>query len=134
MSHVSRFEPRQIESLKVERGASPVPSEHVEQRAFVEWFRKSGDVRIFAVPNGGGRGISQARKLKAEGVSAGVPDLFVPEWLLWIEMKRQKGGRVDPAQIEWHDYLRSIGHLVITPKGAHDAVEQVLGLWTELRK
>jgi hypothetical protein len=36
-----------------------------------------------------------------EGVSPGVPDLFIPDWLLWVEMKREKGGRVSPEQKDW---------------------------------
>lgn len=33
---------------------------------------------IFAIPNGGKRPINTARKMKAEGVKAGVWDIFVP--------------------------------------------------------
>ena len=32
---------------------------------------------IFAIPNGGKRHIGTARKLKAEGVRSGVPDIFL---------------------------------------------------------
>ena len=73
-----------------------LPTEHEEQREFVRWFRQNHPgVRIFAIPNGGARSITTAAKLKVEGVSAGVPDLCIPAWGMWIEMKRQKGGRVD---------------------------------------
>lgn len=103
-----------------------VPTEHEEQREFVSWFRRTHPgVRIFAVPNGGRRGMAEAARLKVEGVSAGVPDLYVPAWHLWIEMKRVKGGRVDAPQADWHAYLRDIGHVVIVGKGAEDAKEQV---------
>ena len=54
-------------------------SEHWEQSHFVSWFRQTfsqDDVRIFAIPNGGSRGLREGVKFKAEGVSAGVPDLF----------------------------------------------------------
>lgn len=105
-----------------------VPSEHVEQRNFVLWFRRQfPGVRIFAIPNGGFRGKTQAGKLKAEGVSRGVPDLFVPEWRTWIEMKRQKGGAVAPDQKDWHEYLRGIGDTVIIPKGCEHAKELLKG-------
>ena len=69
---------------------------------------------------------AEAGRLKAEGVSAGVPDLFVPEWLLWIEFKRQKGGSVSKEQKEWHEYLDSIGQTVLICKGAEHAREIVL--------
>jgi len=102
------------------------PSEHVEQREFVMWFRQTfGPVRIFAIPNGGKRGKAEAMRLLVEGVSAGVPDLYVPAWRLWIEMKRQEGGRLSPEQKDWRDYLTSIGDAWIVAKGRDDAVRQV---------
>jgi len=106
-----------------------VPTEHEEQREFVSWFRKNHPgVRIFAIPNGGARNIATASKLKVEGVSRGVPDLYIPAWNCWVEMKRQKGGRVDEDQKDWHAYLLGIGHQVIVGKGAHDAAQQVLSM------
>ena len=56
----------------------------------------------------------------------GIPDLFVPAWSLWIEMKRQDGGRVSPEQKEVMAYLEGIGHRAIVAKGAEDAKRQVL--------
>ena len=103
-----------------------IPSEHFEQRELVKWFRQSfHGVRIFAIPNGGARSITTAAKLKVEGVSAGVPDLYVPEWKLWIEMKRTKGGVVDKAQKDWHEYLTAIGDVVIVCRGADEAKRMI---------
>lgn len=104
------------------------PTEHVEQREFVSWFRKTHKgVRIFAVPNGGARNITTAARLKAEGVSAGVPDLFIPAWMMWIEMKRQKGGSVSEDQKDWIKYMRGAGYIVLVCKGAEDAKRQLSG-------
>ena len=87
-------------------------SEHVEQREFVQWMRQTHpEHRVFAIPNGGKRGRFEAARLKAEGVSPGVPDLCVPSLLLWIEMKAE-GGRIEPEQADWHRYLCSVGHAV----------------------
>ena len=72
--------------------------------------------------------MAQGAALKVEGVSAGVPDLFVPEWLLWVEMKRQTGGVVSPVQKDWISYLEGIGHRVIIGKGFEDAKRQVEGV------
>ena len=103
-----------------------IPTEHEEQRELVKWFRQSFDgVRIFAIPNGGARTITTAAKLKVEGVSAGVPDLYVPAWKLWIEMKRTKGGVVDKAQKDWHEYLTAIGDVVIVCRGADEAKRMI---------
>jgi len=106
----------------------PLPSEHAEQVTFVAWFRAQyPDVRIFAIPNGGIRHKVTAQQLKAEGVASGVPDLYIPVWHLWIEMKRQKGGRLSPEQKDWKAYLEACGDTVFVCKGweaAKKAVEQ----------
>jgi hypothetical protein len=103
-----------------------IPTEHEEQREVVKWFRQTfAGVRIFAIPNGGARSITTAAKLKVEGVSAGVPDLYVPAWKLWIEMKRVQGGVVDKHQKDWHSYLMLIGDTVIICKGADEAKRMI---------
>jgi len=105
--------------------ADRAPTEHEEQREYVRWFRQTyPDVRIMAIPNGGARSPATASRLKAEGVSPGVPDLFIPAWGLWIEMKRANGGRLSPEQKEWHKYLESCGYRVIVGHGCPDAINQ----------
>ena len=102
------------------------PSEHSEQVGFINWFRaKYPQVLIFAIPNGEKRSISVARRLKMEGVVRGVPDLYVPAWNLWIEMKRVSGGRLSTDQRQMISYLENIGHSVIVGKGATDASKKV---------
>ena len=103
-----------------------LPTEHEEQRDLVRWFRrKYGPVRIFAIPNGGYRSMTAAAKFKAEGVSPGIPDLFVPAWRLWIEMKRQKGGRVSPEQADWIAYLEGVGFTCFVCLGSENAQAQI---------
>lgn len=103
-----------------------IPTEHEEQITFVQWFRrKYPRVRIFAIPNGGYRSRATAAKLKAEGVMRGIPDLFVPEWSLWIEMKRIKGGRLSPEQRDWKRYLEDVGNTVFVAFGCQHAIDQV---------
>lgn len=103
-----------------------ITPEHEEQVGFINWFRREfPGVLVFAIPNGGKRSVVTARKLKMEGVIAGIPDMFIPAWDLWVEMKRVRGGRVSPEQAEIHAYLRSIGDTVIVGKGAEDASRQV---------
>ena len=106
--------------------ANRIPTEHEEQREFVRWFRQAHNgVRIFAIRNGGSRSIATAGRLKAEGVSPGVPDLFIPEWDIWIEMKRTKGGGLSTVQKDWIKYLEELGHTCIVAKGAEDAKAQI---------
>jgi hypothetical protein len=111
-----------------------IPTEDQEQAAFVAWFRATWpEVRIFAIPNGGRRSMKVANTLKATGVLPGVPDLFVPGWNLWIEMKRAKGGKLSPEQKDMESYLiNECYHEVIVGHGFEDAKRQVLEHWDNL--
>ena len=102
------------------------PSEHAEQAAFVAWFRAKYKARIFAIPNGSQRNRITGARLKAEGVSPGVPDLYIPEWKIWIEMKRRTRSTVSKEQKDWIAYLRLLGDTVLICKGAEDAVKQIM--------
>ena len=111
-----------VRGVVTDNSVLKVPTEHQEQVAFIQWFRRTyPDVRIFAIPNGEARSQSAGARLKAEGVSAGVPDLFIPAWNTWIEMKRSKGGSVSEKQKDWLAYLESIGHKAFVCKGADNA-------------
>lgn len=106
-----------------------LPSEHNEQAGFVQWFRaKWPRVVIFAIPNGGKRNIMTAKKLQREGVTPGIPDLYIPAWGIWIEMKRQKGSRLSDDQKNMIKYLDEIGHTVIVGYGAMDASGKLLSV------
>ena len=80
------------------------PTEHQEQVALIHWAKMRSATLpelglLFAIPNGGERHLFVAKKLKAEGVKPGTPDLCLPVARggyhgLFIEMKRMKGGRV----------------------------------------
>ncbi len=55
-------------------------SEHTLQVACVKWFRYKYPklkMNLFAIPNGGSRGKWEGGRFKAEGVVAGVADLFL---------------------------------------------------------
>lgn len=106
--------------------ATKYRSEHSEQVDLVNFFRvKYPGVLIFAIPNGGKRGKIEAARLKKEGVTPGIPDLFIPEWRLWIEMKRVKGGRLSKEQKEQIKYLEGCGYSVIVGNGYLDALQKI---------
>lgn len=101
-------------------------SEHAHQVTFVQWFRTQyPKLLIFAIPNGEYRAITTAVRLKNEGVTSGVPDLFIPALNLWVEMKKEKGGKVSPNQKTIIAYLESLGHTVIIGYGWEDAKEKL---------
>ena len=118
---------RKVSAVTLISASKTSPSEHSEQVGFINWFRvKYPNVLIFAIPNGEKRAITVAKRLKAEGVVRGIPDLFIPQWNLWVEMKRVSGGRLSPEQKGMIGYLEGIGQKVIVGKGAEDASRQVL--------
>lgn len=84
---------------------------------------------LFHVPNGGARSKAAAGKLKAEGVRPGVPDYLLPVRAgqfvgLAVELKAC-GGRVEPAQREWLDALKSQGWLCDVAYGAEEAWRKI---------
>ena len=118
---------RKVSAVTLISASKTYPSEHSEQVGFINWFRvKYPNVLIFAIPNGEKRAITVAKRLKAEGVVRGIPDLFIPQWTLWVEMKRISGGRLSPEQKAMIQYLEGIGQKVIVAKGAADASKQIL--------
>jgi hypothetical protein len=115
-------------------------SEHVEQVNFFYWAwvnraKHPALELMFAIPNGGHRHIAVARKLKAEGVKAGVPDIFLP-WPVqgsmcphgsgahgfFLEMKSDKG-KATLEQKEWITKLRNAGYVADVFRGFEEAAE-----------
>lgn len=112
-----------------------IPNESVEQRALVRWLDMKG-VLFCHVPNGGKRNIGVAKKMKAEGVKPGVPDVLVfdrppkaPHHVgVAIELKRQKRGQVSEHQRQWLGWLEHRGWAVRACNGADEAVKWLEGL------
>ena len=106
--------------------------EHLEQVEFVKWFNgieQFRDLILFAIPNGGKRGIKTASKLKLEGVLSGTPDIqiLLPNGKsVFIEMKKEKGGKLSPAQIDFIDKSQSLGHTVIVANGCNEASKKFI--------
>lgn len=105
-------------------------NEHDAQKIVVAWFRKTYpqlSLVFFAIPNGGSRNPVVGKKLKEEGVLAGVPDLLlaVPRngrAGLFLEMKKARTGRVRPEQKAVHEALREQGYAVEVAYGHEQAI------------
>ncbi len=107
-------------------------SEHDEQTLLIKWFdlQYRGRIVLFAIPNGGQRNLLVAKKMKAEGVRAGVPDLFLAVARhgfagLFIEMKRVKSGYVSQTQKEMISRLENAGYKCIVCKGFDHAKAEI---------
>lgn len=102
-------------------------SEWEEQCDFVRWFRKTyPSVLIFHIPNGDLRSKRDGARLKAAGVVPGIPDLFIPSWRLWIEMKvadvpGEARGVVSKEQEERIGQLERAGYTVRICRGSEAA-------------
>ena len=116
-----------------------VATEHDEQVSLFQLAAhmsgKYPELRLMhTIPNGGLRNPVVASKLKAEGVKAGVPDIFLPEARggyhgLYIEMKRIKGGRLSTEQAQWIADLLGQGYAVYKCEGwvkAKEIIESYL--------
>lgn len=100
-------------------------TEDEEQIKFIQHFKRNyPGVLIYHTPNGGHRHIATAMKMKALGTVAGIPDLFIPEYRLWVEMKRVKG-KLSPEQIAMNEYLERVGYKVIVAYGHEDGINKL---------
>lgn len=121
------------------RLTAPLPGEAEEQAALMTWARSPlvrhqypGLEFLIAIPNGlAASSIGAARLMKEQGMTAGVPDLFLPyPWGgyhgLWIELKRRQGGRLSPEQRRWLDALNRVGYLAEVCRGWDAARETLL--------
>lgn len=72
-----------------------------------------------------------AATVKMLGYQAGTLDIFLPEYRVYIELKRQKGSALSPEQKTRIPRLEAAGYRVIVAKGAVDAINQLgkLGLF-----
>lgn len=105
-------------------------SEATEQATLIQWCNLNKCVYpelglIFHVPNGGQRNKTEARRLKTEGVKAGVPDLFLPVARgkfhgLFIEMK-YGNNKATPKQREWLIELNKQGYYAVVCNGFDEA-------------
>lgn len=106
------------------------PSESQEQSNFVSWFRINyPNYIIFSVPNGGNRNLIEAKRLKDEGVTAGVYDLIclLPNGrTIFIEFKKQKGGVVSKNQKEFMSNLDRLGFEHYIAYGFADGIKKFL--------
>ena len=110
--------------------------EHKHQKALIQYFKLAYpryEKLLFSIPNGGSRDVREAVKLKAEGVTSGVPDLMlaVPTLVypgLFIEMKSpaelgKPPGRLSKNQIDMISRLKEQGYRVEVCFGSLEAIE-----------
>ena len=106
-----------------------IPTEHEECIALVQYLKIRGIKHTHINNEMFTNSWKQKNKAKAEGVSKGFPDycIVIKNKLLFIEMKRVKGGVVSEEQKEWIEKLNGIGKEVeaIVCKGCGEAIDKI---------
>lgn len=112
-----------------------VPLEEDDQIALIKWFDEWAPAELqgrLAASAGGAR---MARKTacrqKAAGNRKGFPDLnlLVPRGQfhgLIIELKRLKGGKLEPEQAGWLDFLNGQGYMAVVCCGLEAAKKTIV--------
>lgn len=117
--------PPKIE-ITAAKKSKPITSEQIagasegsQQKALMVWAALASSQYpqlkyLFHIPNGGTRNIREAVELKAQGVKAGVPDLFLPcpsngYHGCFLELKVGKN-RPSIEQLAWMHMLREFGY------------------------
>ena len=106
-----------------------VPDEHEEQKQVVAWCKKN-NIKYFAVPNGfiTNLGIKYINYMRAEGLVNGSPDLVIllgKGKVLFLEMKRLKGGVLSEHQKKWQEYFLQNNYNYFVAKGHIEAIEHI---------
>ena len=112
-------------------------SEHQEQVAVIAWWRLAckgyslPEFALFAIPNAAKRSYALASYLKAEGLRAGIPDLFLavprptfPGAGAFIEMKVLPN-KPTAAQQEALSWLEKVGYATMVCYSADHAITAI---------
>lgn len=113
-----------------------IPTEEAEQTCLFRWahymsIETCKELKLLhAIPNGGLRSKTEAARMKAAGVRAGVPDICLPVARkechgLYIELKRRDGGRISPEQMSWMYDLTAQGYRCMVCKGWEEAAREI---------
>jgi hypothetical protein len=103
-----------------------IPLEKTEQINLVSEFkRKYPDVVIFMARNDGFRTKSEKAEQLLLGLHKGVSDLVIPEFRIFLEMKRIKNSKWSEEQQEFKRYVESIGYYYVLGYGCDDALEKI---------
>lgn len=113
--------------------------EEIEQIHLFNWVRyhenKYKELKLlFHIPNGGLRSKTEAKRFKAGGVKAGVPDLFLPVadkgyFGLFIEMKAEKG-KISESQKKWIEELKKENYKAVVCYSWVEAVKELCNYLT----
>lgn len=118
------------QAMSKRRPPNTQASEHAIQSAYFEWVRLvyPGCKLIYAVPNAAKRGPALASWMKAEGLTAGMPDINIDIGRtgyhgMRIETKSFKGILTD-EQKEAHEQLEKADYYVVVCRDTESMIEE----------
>ena len=106
-------------------------TEKDEQIALFDWAQYRTDLQLmFHIANEGRRSVQHTQSLLRQGMKPGVPDNMLPIAKgryhgLFVELKREHGGRVSPEQRYWQEQLLDNGYCSLICKGFDEAREMI---------
>ena len=110
-----------------------IPHESWEQQSLVAELERLEPGILMEINPAAGMKLDKrmAATVKTLGYQAGTLDIFLPEYRVYIELKRQKGGSLSPEQKARIPRLEAAGYRVIVARGAVDAIDKLrkLGLF-----
>lgn len=108
----------------------PIPTEQQEAETFVAYLELKGYMFHHGNDNMYSTSWGQRMKMKRAGFRKGFPDfiIIVKNKLVFIELKRVKGGVVSDEQRQWLEALIETGAWAKICYGAGDAIELVEGI------
>jgi hypothetical protein len=108
----------------------PTPeSESNQQEIVIKYLRLAYPDALYCASAGGmWTSDSQRIKMARTGYVKGFPDLFIYEPRaefhgLAIEMKKVKGSKIEPEQVQWQEQLRNRGYASYICKGKDEAIK-----------
>jgi len=106
-------------------------SEANQQEIVVKYLRLAYPDALYCASAGGmWTSDSQRIKMARTGYVKGFPDLFIYEPRgefhgLAIEMKKVKGSKIEPEQVQWQEQLRNRGYCSYICKGNEEAIKVI---------
>lgn len=116
---------REIEAQKKEDKLIPLESE--EQKEYVRWFKELFiGIDIMMIRNDGSRTFAERPEQILMGLLKGATDLLIPDWHLWVEMKRLKGSIISEEQYSFAERRIANGDFHFFAFGAEDAKKKTV--------
>jgi hypothetical protein len=108
------------------------PESESNQQEIVIKYLKLAYPEVLYCASAGGMWTSDSQRIKMArtGYVKGFPDLFIYEPRgefhgLAIEMKKVKGSKIEPEQVQWQEQLRNRGYCSYICKGNEEAIKVI---------